>query len=227
MTEDYGALLKRLFYPGADINIELVAERNLVSYYSTRVEDLEKEYLVLQAPMSKGEYLQLEEGREITLWCEEEQEKQAYVTSVFVIENRHENTPLLVCCKPQRFERSSLRRFSRYEVDLSCICTANGITASGRVTDISLGGCCVELDLDSTGSGAGAEEALNHMKAGLYLHTVVTIPDQPELVFSGQLARVFEVDGKTAGLALEIREISPDSKEILKNYLFQLQLMNC
>ncbi len=226
MAEDNSALLKRLFYPGAKVNLEFVDERDLVKNYDTLVEDLEKQYLVLQAPFDGVNYLQLEEGRELTLWCEADRDKQAYVTSVFVIETRPGNVPLLVCCKPQRFERSSLRRYSRYEVDLGCVCSADGITASGRVTDISLGGCCVELELVSRDSEAGTEDASSELTAGLYFHTVITIPDQPELVFNGQAARIFKTGEGKPGLALEIREMSLAKKEVLKNYLFQLQLMN-
>jgi len=226
MAEDNGALLKRLFYPGAEVNLEFVDEKNLFKNYDTLVEDLEKEYLVLQAPADRDKYLQLEEGRELTLWCEADWEKLAYVTSVFVIENRPGTVPLLVCCKPQRFERSSLRRYTRYEVDLGCVCTADSISTSGRVTDISLGGCCVELELVSRDSEFGTEDASSELTMGLNFHTVITIPDQPELVFIGQAARIFSADEGKPGLALEIREISSENKEVLKNYLFQLQLMS-
>ncbi len=227
MADDYSALLRQLFYPGAIVSIEFVVDKDMVKSYDTRVADLEKEYLVLQSPEDNGVPVQFEEGRELTLWCESEQDKQAYVTSVFVIENRPGKVPLLVCCKPHKFERSSMRRYSRYEVELGCVCTTDGITASGQVTDISLGGCRVELDLVSKNFDEDPRRFSKDIATGLNFNTVITIPDQPELTFTGQAARVFEPGShQKLGLALEIREISTEMRELLKNYLFQCQLMS-
>lgn len=225
MAEDYNALLNRLFRPGVEVNFEFVTDNNLVKSYNTRVEDLEQEYLVLQSPLEQGQFVQIEEGQELTLWCETGQNRQAYVTSVFVVENRPGEVPLLVCCKPRQLEQGSLRRYSRYRVDLGCVCTGAGLVASGRVTDISLGGCRMELDLVTSDSEKGTTKVSGLLTPGLSFQTMVNIPDQPELVFDGRATRVFDpADKSKVGLALDIYQIASDKKEILKYFLFQCQL---
>jgi len=226
MTEDCDFLLESLFYPGDEVNLELVTADNLARNYETRVIDLEKEYLVLQSPSDQGEYIQIGEGWELTIRRKKDEGQKAYVTSVFVIEYQPGKVPLLVCCKPKLLERSSSRRHSRYEVELGCVCISNGITASGRVTDISLGGCRLDIDYVSNDHETGTLEPVHFFKPGLYLHTVIDIQDQPELEFKGRAARVIS-NGETdkISLGLEICDIEEDKKEVLKNFLFQCQLM--
>ncbi len=226
MAEDHDALLESLFYPGAGVKIELVIAGNPAGPYITRVEDLEKEYLVLESPLDRGEYVHIEEGWELTLRCEKDDCRQAYVTSVFVIECQPGKIPLLVCCKPKRFERSSLRRYSRYDVDLSCVFASGGITAPGRVADISLGGCLMELDFIPPAAETGSPDAPLFLRAGQEYHAVIDIQDQPDLEFKARAVRVVNNNGgEKVGLGLEICEIAAEKKEVLKNFLFQCQLL--
>lgn len=120
LFEEKDALLKRLFYPNARVTLEYVSDNSNRKSYQTIVEDLEKEYLVIHCPVDEGKPVYLEEGQELTLWCELDRDDISYITSVFVIETRKGGMNLLVCCKSQKFQRSSLRRYSRFAVDPAC-----------------------------------------------------------------------------------------------------------
>lgn len=208
-------LLQELFHPGATIKLDFAAEKDVIKSYDTKVEDLESEYLVLQSPVEDGEQVTIDEGRELTLWCKKKLDNQAYVTNVCVVENRPGETPLLVCCKPQQIEKTSLRRYSRFKVALSCSCIFKKETLEGSVVDISRSGCSVEFE-----SGSQFSE-------GDILDIEVEIPGDSRLIFTGDVVRVFgtETSGKKR-IALEIKEITAEMSEVLKNYLFQCQLMS-
>jgi len=208
-------LVEKLFYPNVIVQIEYVVEKNIIRKYTTRVEDLETEYLILQTPISDGEPVLINEGRELTLRCEDDKTKQAYLTSVFVVENRPGEIPLLVCCKPREINKTSLRRYSRFTVDLPCTYTAGNISAYGRVTEISLTGCLVIIDRNPL-LGEGTE-----MKIAIKLSA------DNQLDFSGEVVRIYSVDSDhKIGIALDIRNISPLMRNNLKDYIFNCQLMN-
>ena len=207
-------LLQELFHPGSIIKMEYTAEKDATKIYETKVEDLESEYLVLQSPVEDGKPVLIDEGRELTLWCEKKIDNQAYVTNVFVVENRPGEIPLLVCCKPQQIEKASLRRYSRFKVDLPCSCSLKKEVLEGRVVDISRSGCSVEF------------ASSRQFSEGDILDLEIEIPGGSKLAFSGEVVRVLDAvpPGKNK-IALEIKEMTAEMDEELKNYLFQCQLM--
>ncbi len=208
-------LLKELFHPGAAVKLEYMEKKDAIRAYSTRVEDLESEYLVLRSPTEKGKPVSIEEGCELTIWCEKKLVNQAYVTNVFVVENRPGNNPLLVCCKPKKIARTSLRRYARFTVELSCFLNIDGRLVEGRLIDISRSGCGIEIDQEL------------QLPEGSFLEISIDIPGETGLVFSGEAVRITGADsGEKSKVALDIREISAGMKEVLHNYLFQCQLMN-
>ncbi len=207
-------LYKELFYPGAKVKLRFVEVKDIIKYYETRVEDLENEYLILQAPIYDSTPVTIKEGQELTLQCENERSKQAYLTSVFVIENRLGKIPLLVCCKPRVIDKISLRRYSRFIVDIACAYYTDNTKVNGRVTEISLGGCCVEIDRDP------------RICEGAELQLVINISDDSQLVFTGEVIRTFDATrDEDFGFALEIRNITRDMHKVLENHIFQCQLM--
>ncbi len=227
LFEDKDALLKQLFYPNARVTLEFVAEKNIIKSYQTTVEDLEKEYLVLHCPLDEEKPVYIEEGRELTLWCEMNRDEIAYVTSVFVVETRKGEMNLLVCCKPQKFQRSSLRRYTRFEVDLVCTITVSDLSVPGRLIDISLGGCCIDISSSLREFDKSSNQATENLAPGASCKIMVSIPDQPELAFTAEATRFLSKDhDKKEGLAFEITEISGEMRELLKDFLFQCQLMN-
>ncbi len=227
LFEDKDDLLKQLFYPNARVTLEFVAEKNMVKSYQTTVEDLEKEYLVLHCPLDEEKPVYIEEGRELTLWCEMDRDEIAYVTSVFVVETRKGEMNLLVCCKPQKFQRSSLRRYTRFEVDLACTIIASDLSFTGRLIDISLGGCCIDINSSLREFDKSNSQTTENLAPGTSCKILVSIPGQPELVFTAEATRFLAQDnGKRVGLAFEITEISGEKRELLKDFLFQCQLMN-
>lgn len=208
-------MMNELFHPGAALKVEIITETNLIRSYNTIIEDLEHNFLVLQAPFDNGIPVYVEEGRELTLRREIEEDQKAYVTNVFVIENRPGKVPLLVCGKPKEFKKTSLRRYARFDIDLFCECSTEYDHLPGRVTNISLSGCFVEIAKDAP------------LTEGTNIQTAIDIPGEYELTFSGEIVRTYDVsDDRKIGLALDIREISMEMKEVLKNYLFQCQLLN-
>ncbi|MFO7952482.1 MAG: PilZ domain-containing protein [Bacillota bacterium] len=210
-----GDLLNELFHPGAPVQMEFVVNKDSIKCYRIRVEDLEHEYLVLRSPIEKGEAISFEEGRELTLWCEKELFNQAYVTNVFVVENRPGDNPLLVCCKPQKIDQTSMRRYFRFSVDLNCSFEFEGHSVEGKVVDISRSGCSIEFDPGL------------HPSEGSFLEILINFPGDRPLGFTGKVARVAKNgSGKESCFALEIKEITRDMDEVLNNYLFKCQLMN-
>jgi len=208
-------LMNELFHPGAALKMEIITEENMIRSYNTIIEDLEHNFLILQTPFDDGNPVYVEEGRELTLRREIEEDQKAYVTNVFVIENRPGRVPLLVCGKPKEFEKTSLRRYARFGVDLLCECSTEYAHLPGRVTNISLSGCFVEIAKDAP------------LIEGKNLQIAIDISGEDALTFSGEIVRTYDVsDNQKIGLALDIREISMEMKEILKNYLFQCQLLN-
>jgi len=207
-------LLQELFHPGSIIKMEYTAEKGATKIYETKVEDLETEYLVLQTPVENSVPVIIDEGRELTLWCKKKMDNQAYVTNVFVVENRSGEIPFLVCCKPQQIEKTSLRRYSRFKVDLPCSCSLKKEVLKGRVVDISRNGCSVEFALG------------RRFSEGDILDLEIEIPGNSRLIFSGEVVRRLDAGspGKSR-IALEVREMTAEMDEVLKNYLFQCQLM--
>lgn len=207
-------LFMKLFYRGAAVKMEFVLEKDVLKNYQTIVEDIEDQYLVLLTPLVDKKAVYIEEGQELTLRFESDEKKQAYITSVFVIENRPGKVPLLVCCKPEEISRTSMRRYARFSVDLKCDLVVDEVEIKGRVTDISMSGCCVEI-----ARGQGVKENDN-------LRIVISTPDFDRLEFTGEMIRFYSATAnERVGLAIDIREIKTGMLEVLKNYLFQLQLL--
>jgi len=208
-------LVEKLFYPNVHVQIEYVVEKNIIKKYTTRVEDLETEYLILQTPICDGVPVLINEGRELTLRCEDDKTKQAYVTSVFVVENRQGEIPLLVCCKPKEINKTSLRRYSRFRIDLPCTYTVGKNSAYGRVTDISLTGCFVIIDRNPL------------LFEGAEMKIAINLSADNQLDFSGEVVRIYSVGSNhKIGIALDIRNISSPMRNNLKDYIFNRQLMN-
>ncbi len=207
-------LIEEIFCPGSTVELEFVRDDGFVARHSTRVTDLEKEYIVLQAPVLRGVTIHIEEGRELTLRKREDRYKQAYVTSVFVVENRPGRTPAVVCTKPKEIDRTSLRRYSRFNAGLDCHCRINKKIYSGQAADLSMCGARVILDQSES------------LEKGAVLDLTIELPDGAKLIFSGEAVRVGETgEPNKLVVAVDIREISADMHEALKNHLFHSQLM--
>ncbi|MFU8793860.1 MAG: flagellar brake protein [Dethiobacteria bacterium] len=210
-------LIERVFAAGSMIILEYVDAAGTVKNCRTRVEDLEGNYLVLQTPVIDNAPVKFRESQELTLKRLDDSKQEAYVTNVFVIDVRQGKIPLLVCSKPKKVDRTSLRRFSRFDVDLPLKYTPSG-TPSGTdgedyVRDISLSGCYAVLNPDP------------EVKTGADLMLTITIPGEAEFTVSGRVIRTDpHVESKTIGAAVEFYNISDTIQEILYNYIFQLQL---
>lgn len=205
----------KLFHPGSAVNLEYATDRGSLEQYDTIVEDVENEYLILRSPLDdENKVVLIEEGRELTLRCIENKARQAYVTNVFVIENRPGRIPLLVCCKPHKIARTSLRRYSRFNVELPCSCQAGTASFEGKVVNISLSGCRVETGAHGAlPEGTGIEIEIENLSNTL-------------LSFKGELAREQDTgDSKKTIYAVNITEITGEMHEALKNYIFQCQLL--
>jgi len=206
-------LIEKIFAAGSRIILEYVDAGGAVNNCRTRVEDLEGIYLVLQTPIIGNVPVKFRESQELTLKRLDDSKQEAYVTNVFVIDVRQGKIPLLVCSKPKKVDRTSLRRFSRFDVDLPLKYTPSGTDGAGYVRDISLSGCYAVLNPDP------------EVKTGADLMLTITIPGEAEFTVSGRVIRTDpHVESKTIGAAVEFYNISDTIQEILYNYIFQLQL---
>jgi len=207
-------LIESLFSPGSRVIIEYVDEQGAVSNSSTRVEDLESSYLVLQVPVIGGNLQPgFRESQELTVRRLDDLKKTAYVTNVFVIDIRQDKIPLLVCSKPQKISKTSLRRFARFGIDLPFYYRNQKTTGSGRLKDLSLSGCYVLIDPDS------------EVNEGVLLRLAISIPGEFDIVVEGRVIRADQLaESGKIGLAVDYQNITEAVKEAIYNYIFQLQL---
>ncbi len=213
------SLLDTLFASGNKLLVEFVNDQNVMNSLQTKVEDLEGEYLVLQVPMVNNVPVSFCESQELTLWRLEKQNQQAYVTNVVVIDICQGENELLVCSKPVTIDRTSLRRFYRFDVDLPFRYRTqdNEIERSGRIKDLSLSGCYALINPDS------------QVDEGTLLELVVNMPGKgSELALNGNVARTdipAEGEEYLTGLAIDYQDLSDEERETLYYYyIFQLQL---
>lgn len=201
-----------IFRPGDSVMLEFVDKGGVIKNYKTRIEDLENEFLLLQMPIIKRIPVRIREGRELTIWRKDERNKQAYVTSVYVIENRPGKVSLLVCSKPKQISVASRRRFFRCSVRLPFEYESDKNLGSGTVTDLSLSGCFALIEADA------------QVKDGAILEMCIEIPSQTDLSLVGEVIRAQGLAGnKKIGIAVDFREMTEGMQDILNSYLFQRQ----
>ena len=210
---DQEALIEIIFSRGSKIMLEYVDAQGAIKSCGTQVEDLEGSYLVLQAPIVNNVPVSFYESQELTLRCLNDKKEEAYVANVFVIDITQYKNSLLICSKPQKIDKTSLRRFSRFGVYLPLIFSTDSVSGSGFVNDISLSGCYALID--------------HNLKIceGMELNMIVSIPDEVDLVLNGKVIRVDrQVEKGKNGLAVDYHETTETVKEAIYNYIFQLQL---
>lgn len=211
-------MIEKLFAPGKKVLVECVDNQMNVNSYQTLVEDLEGAYLVLQTPTINNKTASFQESQELTLRRIEQQELEAYVTNVFVIDVRQDKVPLLVCSKPKKIDRTSLRRYTRFAVNLPLYYKVQSDDAnlSGRINDLSLSGCYALIKPDA------------RIEAGSVLDLSITMPGEDSTL--DLKCRVVRVDQPAdseeplIGLALDYEKLSDLERETLYYYIFQLQL---
>lgn len=211
-------MIEKLFAPGKKVLIECVDNKFNVNSYQTFIEDLEGAYLVLQAPVINGKVVSFQESQELTLRRIEQQKQETYVTNVFVIDVRQDKVPLLVCSKPKKIDKTSLRRFTRFNVNLPLKykLQKNDKSLSGRINDLSLSGCYALVSPDV------------RIEADSVLNLYITMPGEGSpLDLKAKVIRVdqpAENHESLTGLALDYDELSHEKRETLYYYIFQLQL---
>lgn len=211
-------MIEKVFAPGKKVLVECIDNQMNVNNYQTIVEDLEGAYLVLQAPIINGKPVSFQESQELTLRRIEQQEQEAYVTNVFVIDVRQDKIPLLVCSKPKKIDRTSLRRFTRFGVNLPFTykLEKDDLNLTGRINDLSLSGCYALVNPD------------DRLKAGSVLEIIIAMPGEGSAL--NIKARVIRVDDPAeneeslTGLALDYESLSDLERETLYYFIFQLQL---
>lgn len=206
-------LKEAAFAPGNRITVEYVDLDSVVKTCATTVEDLEENYLVLKTPLIEGQPAAFKESQELTLSKLDDKTKAVYVTNVFVIDIRQGKVPLIVCSKPLKIERTSLRRYSRFGVDLPVLYSGSKTGGEGYICDLSLSGCYCVLKPNPK---MIAEESL-------YLS--FSIPGVSDVTVSAKIVRVDKMqDQEDHGVAFEFVDPGGSLQELLYGYIFQLQL---
>lgn len=211
MTEaDY---IMNIFPPGSRITLEYAINQGSIKKATSRIEDLEGTYLVIQAPVVDNAPASFRESQELTLRRIDDLKKEAYVTNVFVIEIRQGKTPLLVCSKPQKIDKTSLRRFSRFAVDIPFKYRFGEARGSGRLHDFSLTGCYALINPEPL------------LEEGSVLNLSISLPGEPDVIVKGKIIRTDKLPEKgKIGLAIDYQDLSENVKDTIYNYIFQLQL---
>ncbi len=206
--------LRDKFPPGTDIIIEYANEEGAIQKDTTSIEDLEGEYLVLNTPQENNTPAVIIEGQELTLRHVKDPDSKAYVTSVFVIENRPDNKLLLVCNNPREISHTSLRRFTRYDVELPASLIFDDIIIYGKTVDLSLSGCNLALEENKDYDIQGKVDLTININQGA------------EIIVTVEVTRCYEIsEGRKNGLALVFYEMTEATRESLKDFLFQCQLL--
>ncbi len=206
-------MIEYIFSPGSRVVIEFSDQGGFVRNCTTQVEDIEGMYLVLQTPVVNNQTLKFQESQELTLRRLDDVVKEAYVTNVFVIDIRQGKVPLLVCSKPKKINKTSLRRFSRFGVNLPLEYVVDQSQGKGQLNDLSLTGCYAEIEL------------CPDIIAGSVLKLNVHIPGESGVQVFGKVIRVDQLDGNSCvGVAIDYTEVNEKTRESLYNYIFQLQL---
>ncbi len=211
-------MIEKLFAPGKKVLIECVDSQMNANSYQTLVEDLEGAYIVLHTPTINGKSISFQESQELTLRCLDQQKQESYVTNVFVIDVRQDKTPLLVCSKPKKINKTSLRRFTRFDVNLpfNYKVQKDDLNLTGRVNDLSLSGCYALVNPD------------DRLKDGSVLELIIAMPGEGSAL--NLKARVIRKDEPIknekplVGLALDFEDLASSERETLYYYIFQLQL---
>ena len=205
--------IEQIFSPGSRVIIEYSDHSGSVKTCATQMDDIEGMHLILQTPVVNNQTLKFQESQELTLRLLDDEMKEAYVTNVFVIDIRQGKVPLLVCSKPKKINGTSLRRFSRFRVNLALEYTVEKAGGKGQLNDLSLTGCYAELEL------------CPEIREGSALVLKVVIPGESGVRVCGKVVRVDHPDGKSrAGVAIDYTEVDENARERLYNYIFQLQL---
>ncbi|MBI2939775.1 MAG: flagellar brake domain-containing protein [Chloroflexi bacterium] len=130
------------FEPGARATIELEGQQEP---YSSRIEDVVDDTLVLAAPMRGGDVIRLEQGQKILLSVMRRMNPYFFETTV--VSNRAESTPLLVVKRPPDNTGVPKRQYIRVEVLIDPVQIwveedgKYGKTIRGMLLNISAGGC--------------------------------------------------------------------------------------
>ena len=211
-------LLEKAFAPGSMIVLEYIDAQGMMKKSGSRVEDLEASFIILQAPRLNNFQLVFHESQELTLRRLDGEHKEAYMTTVFVIDVRKGEQSVLVCSKPKRIDRSSLRRYSRFNVNMPFKYIVDGQVKeqSGTIRDLSLSGCYALID------------PVLAVSEGSSMQLSLAIPgEEKELSLQGKIARVDDPDRNDrdkAGLAVDYYDLTDPILETLYGYIFQLQL---
>lgn len=211
-------LVEMVFAPGNRLILECADDKGAIKNHRTVVEDLEGSYLILQTPFkNEGRYVSFRESQELTLRRIDGEKGELYVTNVFVIDVRQGKVPLLVCSKPKKIDKTSLRRFSRFSVSLPakyCL-SKQGDYFFGRLHDLSLTGCYLITD---------QEEKIDE---GLMIKLMLAIPGEGEIEVEGKVERIDktpDTEGNKTGIAIDYHKLDEEKREIIYSYIFQLQL---
>lgn len=213
---DDDSLVETVFAPGNKLLLEYADKKKLVRKYNTVVEDLEGSYLVLQAPLEDGNPVTFRESQELTLRRVDDEKNEVYVTNVFVIDVRQGRIPLLVCSKPKKINKTSLRRFSRFNVNLPvkyCFKKEDKLYAA-RLNDLSLTGCYIVTETNTD------------LDEGAMIELIISIPGEAEVKIESKVIRIdeSETEGNDIGIAIDYHHLDNVNREVLYSYIFQLQL---
>ncbi len=208
-----GLIIEEVFAPGSKVVVEYIDPKGLIKNHITKIEELEGLYIILQTPIVKDLPVPFRESQELTLRRLDSQKDEAYVTNVFVIDIKQGRIPLLVCSKPHKIDRTSLRRFARFGVDLPLKCTPAAKMEKCSVRDISLSGCYIKASAES---GISGDRDIN---------LIITLPGEGELAVKGKIIREDPPDNDhEIGLAIEFINVTDSIREALYSYIFQVQL---
>jgi c-di-GMP-binding flagellar brake protein YcgR len=174
--------------------------------YKSRIERLEMEALVLQAPLDRnGQAVHLDRGSEVGLLIEHG--KRAFSAKAEVIGGDFDNVPLLVVKHPVLREVSR-RHWFRVEVDLAMIVNEQVIA---RAKNLSGGGLFAEFP---DGSPIAMGQAVD-VELGL--------PGKGPLRLKARVVLVRSLGAGRIGAGFEFQAITPTAREQIVRYVFEVE----
>lgn len=184
-----------------------------VEYLSSRVEEIDGDYLHLAVPIRRGQLVPMHIGQKIKVCFTREDNSYAFTTNI--IARRREPIPVLIVNKPEKIVKIQRRAYVRIPASIPInyrLVPQGQSFESGMTVDISGGGT---LFLSKS-----------KLEPGQILEVEICLPNRPKVVCQAEVKRFIppETGGaNTYKIAVEFKDITENQRDQIFNFIFEKQ----
>ena len=203
-------IAEKLVKPGREVVIDIKRKRQMRKRYQTKVAGLERDKLLVFAPVQSGKIIRLPEKEAARIGFEYEEE--TYVSPVIIIEHKMvqirkgKKQLVVVTSYPEHIQVMPCRRYFRIEADLMVEIMGDHY----RTIDISANGMLIDADNNNCFRSGDEIEVKLHLNSDV-------------LKFIAYVVYVNEVSDSKRRIAFHFEDISRSHREILMRYIFKKQ----